>query len=49
MWDNIKSANICVIGFPEDKNDNGAEKKKFEELMAYIIQNLVKHINLQIQ
>lgn len=26
MWDNIKSANICVIGSQEGENDNGAEK-----------------------
>ena len=48
IWDNIKQANLCIIGIPE-----GEEKEKrigniFEEIMAENFPNL-RHTDVEIQ
>ena len=33
LWDNIKWANLCIIGIPEEEKGNGIENM-FEEIMS---------------
>ena len=40
LWDNIKKANLCIIGIPEgEEKENGIENI-FEEIMAKNFPNL---------
>ena len=47
-WDNIKWANLCIIGIPEGERKEKGIKNIFEEVMAENFANLTKtDINLQ--
>ena len=39
LWDNIKRANLCIIGIPEEEREKGIENV-FEEIMAENLPNL---------
>ena len=47
LWDNIKWANLCITGIPEEK-EKGIENI-FKEIMVENFPNLKKEINIQIQ
>ena len=46
LWDNIKRANLCIIGIPE--GEKGIENV-FEEIMAENFPHLKKETDIQIQ
>ena len=47
LWDNIKQANLHIIGIPEGKQEKGIENI-FEEIMAENFPNL-KETDIKIQ
>ena len=47
LWDNIKQANLCIIGIPEGKEEKGIENV-FEEMMSEKFPNL-KETDMKIQ
>ena len=44
FWDNIKSANICIIGVPEGDGIEKISEKIFEEIIAENFQSMGKEI-----
>uniref|UniRef100_A0A8D0TTD4 L1 transposable element RRM domain-containing protein n=1 Tax=Sus scrofa TaxID=9823 RepID=A0A8D0TTD4_PIG len=48
LWDNIKQANICIIGIPEGKEEEKGIENIFEEIIAQNFPNL-KHTDIKIQ
>ena len=47
LWDNIKWANLCIIGIPEGEEKDKGMENIFEEIMAENFPNLkVTHINI---
>ena len=46
LWNNIKYANLCIIGVPEGE-ENGI-KNVFEETMAENFPNLKKETDIQV-
>ena len=48
LWDNIKCANVCIIGVPEEEREKGPEKI-FEEIIGENIPNMGKEIVNQVQ
>ena len=48
LWDNIKQANICIIGIPEGEEKEKGIENIFEEIMAENFPNL-KDTNIKIQ
>ena len=48
LWDNIKRANLCIIGIPEGEEEEKGIENIFEEIMAENIPNL-KHTDIKIQ
>ena len=48
LWDNIKCANVCIIGVPEEEREKGPEKT-FEEIIAENFPNMGKEIVNQVQ
>ena len=48
LWDNIKHANICIIGVPEEEKEQEIGNL-FEKLIKENFPNLVKEIDMQIQ
>ena len=48
LWDNIKCANVCIIGVPEEEREKGPEKI-FEEIIGENIPNMGKEIVIQVQ
>ena len=49
LWDNIKCANICMIGVPEGEEKEKGPKKIFEEIIVENVPNLGKKIATQVQ
>ena len=47
LWDNIKRANLCIIGIPEGKEKGKGIENIFEEIMAENFSNL-KHYDIKI-
>ena len=48
LWDNIKHANLQIIGIPEEKTEKEIQTV-FEEFMAEHFPNLKKQTNIQVQ
>ena len=48
LWDNIKWANLCIIGNPEGEEKEKGNENIFEEIMAENCPNL-KETNIKIQ
>ena len=48
LWDNIKWANLCIIGIPKGKEEEKGIENIFEHTMAENFPNL-KHTNIKIQ
>ena len=48
LWDNIKQANLCIIGIPEGKEEEKGIGNIFEEIMAENFPNL-KDTDIKIQ
>ena len=48
LWDNIKWANLCIIGIPEEEKEKGIENI-FGEIMMENFTNLKKETDIQIQ
>ena len=48
LWDNIKQANLCIIGIPEGKEKGKGIGNIFEEIMAENFPNL-KDTDIKIQ
>ena len=48
LWDNIKQANLCVIGIPEGEEKEKGVENIFEEIMAENFPNL-KDTDIKIQ
>jgi len=48
LWDNIKQANICIIGIPEGKEEEKGIENISEEIIAENFPNL-KHTDIKIQ
>ena len=48
LWDNIKQANICIIGIPEGKEKEKRIENIFEEIMSENFPNL-KETDIKIQ
>ena len=44
FWDNIKCANICIIGVPEGEGREKISEKIFEEIIAENFQSMGKEI-----
>ena len=44
LWDNIKCANICIIGVPEGEGREKGSEKIFEEIIAENFQSMGKEI-----
>ena len=40
LWDNIKQANLCIIGIPEGKEKEMGIENIFEEIMSENFPNL---------
>ena len=49
LWDNIKRANIQIIGFPEGEEKKKGTEKIFEEIIVENFPNMGKEIVNQIQ
>ena len=47
LWDNIKWANLCIIGIPEEEKERGIENT-FEGIMSENLPNL-KETDIKIQ
>ena len=48
LWDNIKQANLCIIGIPEGEEKEKGIENIFEEIMVENFPNL-KHTDINIQ
>ena len=48
LWDNIKQANLCIIGIPEGEEKEKGIENIFEEIMAVKFPNL-KYTDIKIQ
>ena len=48
LWDNIKQANLHIIGIPEGKEEEQGIENVFEEIMAENFPNL-QHTDIKIQ
>ena len=48
LWDNIKQANLCIIGIPEGEEKEKGIENIFEEIMAENFPNL-KDTDIKIQ
>ena len=48
-WDNIKCANLCIIGIPEGEERAKGIENVFEEIVAENSTNLKMKIDIQIQ
>ena len=44
LWDNIKQANLCIIGIPEGEENETMIENIFEESMSENFPNLKKKI-----
>ena len=40
LWDNIKQANLCIMGIPEGEEKENRIENKFEEIMSENFPNL---------
>ena len=49
LWDNIKLANLCIIGVPEGEEREKGVENVFEEIMAGNFPNLIKERDIQVQ
>ena len=49
LWNNIKCANIRIIGVPEEEEKKKGTEKKFEELIIENFPNMGKEIVNQVQ
>ena len=49
LWDNIKRANIQIIGVPEEKDKKKGYEKIFEEIIVENFPNMEKQIVDQLQ
>ena len=52
LWDNIKYANLCIIGIPEgEEREKGVENvlEKLKKIMAENLPNLKKETYIQVQ
>ena len=49
FWDNIKQANIQIIGIPEEKEKKKGYEKIFEEIIVENFPNMKKEIVSQVQ
>ena len=49
FWDNIKQANIQIIGIPEEKEKKKGYEKIFEEIIVENFPNMKKEIVNQVQ
>ena len=49
LWDNIKHANILIIGIPEEEEINKGYNKTFEEIIVENFPNMEKKIVNQVQ
>ena len=47
LWDNIKCANLCIIGIPEREEKEKGIENVFEEMMAENFPNLKKETDIQ--
>ena len=48
LWDNIKHANLYIIGVPEAEEGEKGIKNVFEEIMDEKSPNLKKEIDIQL-
>ena len=48
IWDNIKQANLCIIGIPEGEEKEKGVENMFEEIMSENFPNL-KDTDVKIQ
>ena len=48
LWDNIKQANLCIIGIPEDDEKEKGVENLFQEMMSENFPNL-KETDMKIQ
>ena len=48
LWDNIKEANLCIIGIPEGEEEEKGIENIFEEIMSENFPNL-KDTDIKIQ
>ena len=46
LWDNIKHADLCIIGLPEGKEEEKGIENIFEEIMAENFPN-PKHTDIK--
>ena len=49
LWDNIKRANLHIIGIPEGEEREKGTENVFEEIMAKNFPNLKKETDIHIQ
>ena len=49
LWDNIKCANICILGVQEGEESETGPEKIFEEIIAENFLNMGKKIVIQLQ
>ena len=49
LWDNIKCANICILGVQEGEESETGPEKIFEEIIAENFPNMGKEIINQVQ
>ena len=49
LWDNIKHANLCIIGIPEGEDREKGIENVFEEIMAENFPKLKKETDIQVQ
>ena len=49
LWDNIKHANLYIIGVPEAEEGEKGIKNVFEEIIAENFPNLKKKTDIQVQ
>ena len=49
LWDNIKHANLYIIGVPEAEEGEKGIKNLFEEIIAENFPNLKKETDIQVQ
>ena len=49
QWNNIKCANLCIIGIPEGEDREKGIENVFEEIMSENFPNLKKETDIQLQ
>ena len=42
LWDNIKQANLCILGIPEEKKKKSALKMRLKKIWLKMFQNQKK-------